>query len=90
MHVEHRPGEGFHSLVDGHRAVLDYRLDGDRMRITHTGVPAQLRGRGIAGELVRAAFDHARAQGLRVVPQCEYAAAWLERHPAYADLATAG
>ncbi|MDH7452447.1 GNAT family N-acetyltransferase [Luteimonas composti] len=87
MDVEHRPGQGFHIDLDGHRAVLDYTLGDGRMRITHTGVPTELRGRGIAGQLVRAAFDHARAQGLRVVPQCEYAAAWLERHPGYADLA---
>ncbi|MGJ4804227.1 GNAT family N-acetyltransferase [Luteimonas sp. SDU82] len=90
MDIGHRPGRGFQVEVDGHRAVLDYALDGDRMRITHTGVPAELRGRGIAGHLVRAAFEHARANGLRVLPQCEYAAAWLERHPDYADIAIEG
>ena len=89
MDVVHRQGQGFHIDLDGHRAVLDYRLDGGRMRITHTGVPAELRGRGIAGHLVQAAFDHARALGLRVVPECEYAAAWLERHPDYAGISEA-
>lgn len=90
MEVGHRQGQGFQLEVEGHRAALEYALEGDRMRITHTGVPPELRGRGIAGQLVRAAFDHAREQGLRVEPQCEYAAAWLERHPDYADLAVEG
>ena len=84
--IEHVPGHGFHVDIDGHRSVLEYELVDGRMEITHTGVPAALRGRGIAGQLVQAAFDHARAQGLPVVPRCSYAAVWVERHPRYADL----
>lgn len=76
----------FETRVDGHLAVVAYTLDGDTMTITHTGVPEAIGGRGIAGELVRAALDHARASGWRVIPQCSYAAAWIRRHSAYADL----
>ena len=43
-------------------------------------------GRGVAGDLVKAALDYARAQGLRVVPACSYSAAYVQRHPEYADL----
>lgn len=88
--IEHAPGHGFHIDVDGHRSVLEYTLSGGRMVITHTGVPAALRGRGIAGQLVRAAFEHARAEGLSVVPRCSYAAEWIQRHPEYADLVAEG
>lgn len=84
--IGHEPGQGFSLELDGHRSVLDYHLSGRRMVITHTGVPAALRGRGVAGQLVQAAVDHARAEGLAIEPRCEYAAAWLERHPQYADL----
>ena len=34
-------------------------------------------------------LDHARAQNLKVVPQCAYIAAWIQRHPDYADLIAA-
>ena len=43
-------------------------------------------GRGIAGQLVAAAFHHAREQGWKVRPLCEYAAGWVRRHPEQADL----
>ena len=43
--------------VEGRRAVLDYTICGDVMTITHTGVPAAIGGRGIAGELVRARLE---------------------------------
>lgn len=84
--IEHIPGQGFVLEMEGHRSVLDYHLAGGRMVITHTGVPAALRGRGVAGQLVQAAFEHARHHALQVEPRCEYASAWVGRHPDYADL----
>ena len=72
--------------VDGVEAELGYRLDGDTMTILHTGVPGPIGGRGIAGDLVRAALDHARAEGWKVRAQCSYADAWIGRHPEYEAL----
>lgn len=72
--------------VDGQQARLDYHLDEGLMVITHTGVPQPLEGRGLASQLTRAAFEHAKAQGWNVRPQCSYAAAWAERHPEYSQL----
>lgn len=76
----------FSTEVDGVEAELAYRLDGDRMTILHTGVPEAIGGRGIAGRLVQAAMDHARAEGLKVHPACAYASAWMDKHPEYRDL----
>ncbi len=88
--IEHVPGRGFTAEVDGHRILLEYRESDGVMTIVHTEVPHALRGRGLAGQLVRAALDHARAAGLKVVPRCSYAAEWLERHPEYGDLVARG
>ena len=87
VRVEHDcAGRRFHALVEGHRAVVDYRLADGVMTITHTGVPAAIEGRGVASELTRAAVNTARAEGWKVEAQCAYAAAWLRRHKDYADL----
>jgi len=72
--------------LEGERAELAYRLDGHVMVIEHTGVPEAIGGRGIAGQLVRAALDHARAQDWKVELACSYSAAYVQRHPQYADL----
>ncbi|MDC8013021.1 GNAT family N-acetyltransferase [Tahibacter soli] len=86
--IRHEPdARRFVVVVDGHECELVYRLAGGVMKIVHTGVPSAVGGRGIAGELVRAAYDAARAQGWKVIPACSYAAVWVERHPEYADLA---
>lgn len=85
--IRHDPGsQRFSTRVEGIEAVLDYRRDGDTMVIEHTGVPPAIGGRGIAGTLVRAAFEHARRQGWSVRPTCSYAAAWVQRHPEYNQL----
>ena len=40
--------------------------------MVHTYVPAQKRGQGLAGELCKAAFAHAREHKLLVQPSCTY------------------
>lgn len=72
--------------TDGTRSVIDNQLDGDVMTITHTGVPAELSGRGIAGQLTQSAFTTAREKGWKVVPACSYAAGWVEKHVEFKDL----
>ena len=87
LQIEHLPERGrFQAVVDGHTCVADYRLANGVMAITHTEVDPQLEGRGIAGALVQAALDHAQANGLKVLPLCSYARAYMRRHPETATL----
>jgi uncharacterized protein len=76
----------FVAEIDGYLAHADYQLDGERIVFTHTYVPPEVRGRGIAEQLVRPALAHARARQLRVVPACSYVAAFIERHREFSDL----
>lgn len=76
----------FEVTVDGHLARADYVIDSDVITFTHTIVPPALEGRGIASRLIRHALTEARARGLRVVPQCPFVAAYIRKHPEWADL----
>ncbi|HWE63493.1 MAG TPA: GNAT family N-acetyltransferase [Chloroflexota bacterium] len=80
--AEHR----YEARVDGELAVIIYQLLGDRIVFIHTEVPEDLEGRGIAGTMARVALDDARARGLAVIPRCPFVAAYIRRHPEYADL----
>jgi hypothetical protein len=55
----------------------------------HTEVPEALSGQGVGSRLVRGALDLIRAEGLMVVPSCSFVAAWIGKHPDYADLVAA-
>ena len=76
----------YEAVVDGHLSVCDYEIAGDKMIFTHTLVPPELRGRGIAEQLVRAALAEARTNGRKVIPACVYVAKFIERHREYQDL----
>lgn len=80
-HIARADHGRFETTVDGLVCDTDYRLADHVMTIHHTGVPAQLGGRGIAAALTKTALDHARAAGWKVQPVCSYARVYIERHP---------
>ena len=85
--VKHNPQAGrFEIEKNGSVAVLEYLLQDGKMVFTHTGVPPALEGQGIGSRLARAGLDHARAQGLKVVPLCSFIAGYIQKHPEYQDL----
>lgn len=52
----------------------------------HTFVPAELRGQGIAEQLVEALVSDARREGFLIRPDCSYVAAKFDENPDWADL----
>jgi len=67
-------------------AELTWRALGPLRIADHTFVPPEMRGRGIAQQLVEALVADARAQGFRIVPECSYVAALFRRHPDWSGL----
>jgi predicted GNAT family acetyltransferase len=88
VEVKHDAEAGrFYVDLDGSTAFLAYRqVDERTLDLRNTFVPQAARGRGVAAEIVRAALDYARAEGLRVIPTCSYVAAAIRRDPSFADL----
>ncbi len=85
--VKHNPAENrFEAWVDGKLSKLDYIQNGKNFVITHVGVDPSLRGQGVAGKIVEVGLEYAKEKSLRVIPMCSYAAAYIRRHPEYAEL----
>ena len=85
--VHDNPAEHRYELaVDGQTAFAAYQREGDALVFTHTEVPPELEGRGVGSRLVAGALAEVRAKGLKVVPQCPFVAAYMERHPETRDL----
>lgn len=83
---DNRAEQEFEIDVDGHRATAAYQREGDTIVFTHTRVPRAIEGRGVGSKLIRGALDAVRDEGLKVVPQCPFVAAYIERHPEYRAL----
>ena len=76
----------FEIELNGSTAFLDYAEQAGVMILLHTFVPTALRGQGLAASLTQAAIKAAQQQKKRIDPQCSYAAAFLAKHPEYADV----
>ena len=81
--VDNAAASRFELTAEGHTAVLEYVRAGARLRLMHTEVPPELRGRKYAEVLARFGLEHARANHLKVVPFCPFVRAFLQRHPEY-------
>ena len=65
----------------------DYAVQGDARILLHVEAEPELRGTGAAGIFMQALAEHARAEGLKLVPRCSYAVAWMKRHNEFRDVA---
>jgi uncharacterized protein len=70
----------------GGLAVAYYEPRGDALAFIHTVVPEKLQGRGLASTLIKAALADVRKRGLKVIADCPFVAAYIERHPEERDL----
>ncbi len=85
--VSDNPAQQRYELaVDGHVAASYYEIADGVITFTHTEVPPELGGKGIGSKLIKGALDQVRAAGLRVIAQCPFVKAHIEKHPEYADL----
>lgn len=81
---EHR----FELTIDNTTAFISYRPIGDVLVFEHTEVPPELGGKGVGSRLVHEALNEVRKLGLKIRPDCSFVAAYIKRHPEFADLAS--
>jgi len=67
-------------------AFIEYRRSGNQIVLTHTEVPEAMSGQGVGSKLVGGVLDAIRAEGVAVVPECEFVANFIQRHPGYQSL----
>ena len=68
-------------------AEMTYVTSGDSaFIIDHTEVDQELRGQGIAENLLDAAVKHAREKSLKIHATCPFALAKLREEPGFADV----
>jgi predicted GNAT family acetyltransferase len=85
--VSNNPAHHRYELaLDGHLAATYYEIADGVITFIHTEVPGELGGRGVGSKLIKGALDQVRAAGLKVIAQCPFVKAFIEKHPDYADL----
>ena len=73
-------------IEQGYTSYADYRKEDGTLYIKYVFAPEELRGSGAAGRLMEGVAGFARAENLKIVPICGYAASWLRKHKEHHDL----
>ena len=84
--VNNKARHRYELAVDGHIAATYYAIADGVITFIHTEVPPELGGQGIASKLIRGALDQVRAEGLKVIAQCPFVKAFIDKHADYQDL----
>jgi uncharacterized protein len=87
--VVNNPSQHRYQLnVDGYTAATYYKTGDGVITFVHTEVPPELGGKGIGSKLIRGALDQVRADGLKVVAECEFVKSFIDKNAVYQDLLT--
>ena len=84
--IDNPDRQRFELVEQGQSAFADYRAEAGRIVLSHVEAPIGLRGTGAAARLMEGVLSIVRERGLKVAPTCDYAAAYMSRHPEFADL----
>ena len=60
---------------------IEYIRSGNKIYLTHTEVPGELEGQGIASDLVKKVLTDIQQKELKVVPLCPFVDKYIKRHP---------
>jgi hypothetical protein len=84
--IDNAAQKRFELVEQGQTAFADYVAQGGVITLPHVEAPVGLRGTGAASRLMEGLLGIVRERGQKVRPVCSYAAAYMDRHPEFADL----
>ena len=84
--IHEKEKERFIIYADGGDVYVEYVLKNNEMDLNHTYTHPALRGKGLAAQVVRAAFEFAKENNLKVIPTCSYVQTFIRRYDEYKNL----
>lgn len=79
--INNETNHQFEFHIDGFIAKIEYFRTGNKIYLTHTEVPGELEGQGIASALVKKVLDAVQQMELKVVPLCPFIDKYIKRNP---------
>lgn len=79
--INNESQQQYEFTVDGLLSFINYEIKDNLIYLTHTEVPEELEGKGIAADMVEKVFLDIEKRGLKLVPYCSYVGIYLKRHP---------
>lgn len=80
----------FEVEVENKIALIEYIRAEDKMYLTHTEVPTELEGKGIASSMAKQVLQQIKDENLKLVPLCPFIASYIKRHPEWKEILAKG
>ena len=84
--IHEKENERFVMYFDEKEVYVEYTMAGKEINLYHTYTHPALRGKGLAAQVVRAAFEFAKENNLKVIPTCSYTQAFLAKNDEYKEI----
>ena len=87
---ENKEKKRFEVEVENKLALIEYIRAEDKMYLTHTEVPSELEGKGIASSMAKQVLQQIKDEDLKLVPLCPFIASYVKRHPEWKEILAEG
>jgi predicted GNAT family acetyltransferase len=87
---ENKEKKRFEAEVENKLALIEYIRAEDKMYLTHTEVPSELEGKGIASSMAKQVLQQIKDEDLKLVPLCPFIASYVKRHPEWKEILAEG
>ena len=84
--IHEKENERFVIYIEDKEAFVEYNTGEAKLNLYHTYTEPDLRGKGLAAQVVRAALEFAKESNLKVVPTCSYVRAFIKKNDEYEEL----
>ena len=84
--IHEKDNERFVIYTEGNEVYVEYTKRNGELDLHHTFTHPALRGKGLAAQVVRAAFEYAKENNLKVIPTCSYVQAFVRKNGEYKEL----
>lgn len=88
--IDNTEAKQYEYHIDGVIAKIEYIKAKDKIYLTHTEVPKELEGKGVASSLVKQVLEDVETKGLTLIPMCPFVATYIKRHPDWKKLVLKG
>jgi uncharacterized protein len=84
--IHEKENERFVIYAEGYEVYVEYKIRDNKVDLNHTYTHPALRGKGLAAQVVRAAFEFAKENNLKVIPTCSYVQAFVSKNNEFREL----
>ena len=72
--------------ADDQEVYVEFEMRNNKMELDHTYTHPELRGKGLAAQVVRAALEYAKENNFKVIPTCSYVRSFISKNEEYKEL----